>query len=761
MPTAAQPLTQTFIAGRAGFSAIEVLAVVYGDAPAAHPLTLSVHTAEGVELAARTFTVFEHNAVLRLDFPPVPEAAGRLFVLRIEGAGDQRATVWAYDPDGYPAGQLRSGADLAAGDLRFTTFYTLLWEAAGGRLLAELGAALGWALPAGLILFAPGWLILDLLRRRFTPGSAVEAWSLALALSLAAAPLAWQWTTVAGLRWGPVSLSAAYLLSGGVVLARALGRWRSAGRPRPPLTGFAWAWLAVLGVGLAARFLAVRDLAFPMWVDSPHHAVIARLLAETGQVPAGYQPVLPVEAFTYHFGFHVTAVALQWLTGAALPETFLWLGQVLNGLMPLAAGALAQALTGRRGAGLAGAFVVGLVSLFPAYYVSWGRYTQLTGLLVLAPLLLAAWRLGAPALSREQRLGWALMAAGLAAGLALVHYRVLVFFATFVGAVLLVRRGRGLAALLGAGAGAALLAGPWLARLAVHWVWPALQSPSTLAAAEGYNNFPVEYFRSELERVWLGVAGLGLLWGLARRRPAVWALGLWLALTLAVINLGPSSWLVNNNAWAISLFLPGAVLAGWAVAEVQRGAARLAGRPERWRRWLGGALRAGLIGGLAYAGLRGWRAQVAVVNPSTALAAAADAPALAWVAAHTPAEAVFLTNSWHWQGSLWAAPDGGAWLWPLAGRRTTMPPVDYLYQADWEPVVREFNERLAALGDVDAEAPEFLALLREAGVTHVYIGARGGHLKPEAFLASGRYRLLYSNGAAWVFAVLDLTATAE
>jgi hypothetical protein len=62
-----------------------------------------------------------------------------------------------------------------------------------------------------------------------------------------------------------------------------------------------------------------------------------------------------------------------------------------------------------------------------------------------------------------------------------------------------------------------------------------------------------------------------------------------------------------------------------------------------------------------------------------------------------------------------------------------------------------FNQKLVNL--MDANSPEALALFQEAGVTHVFIGARGGSLKPEMFVDSPHYRLLYSNGAAWVFAV--------
>ncbi|MGH2523515.1 MAG: hypothetical protein ACRDH2_13505, partial [Anaerolineales bacterium] len=74
---------------------------------------------------------------------------------------------------------------------------------------------------------------------------------------------------------------------------------------------------------------------------------------------------------------------------------------------------------------------------------------------------------------------------------------------------------------------------------------------------------------------------------------------------------------------------------------------------------------------------------------------------------------------------------------------------DYTYQADWGPEINAFNERASTL--IRSDDPAALALLRSAGVTHVFIGARGGNLKPEMFANSPQYRLVYTNGAAWVF----------
>jgi hypothetical protein len=152
---------------------------------------------------------------------------------------------------------------------------------------------------------------------------------------------------------------------------------------------------------------------------------------------------------------------------------------------------------------------------------------------------------------------------------------------------------------------------------------------------------------------------------------------------------------------------------------------------------------------VAYFALHGLRGQAAIVNPVTTLATADDAEALDWVEAHTSQEAVFWVNAWQWNPDYWSVPDGGAWLWPLLGRRTTMPPLDYNLQRDWFAEVNHLNDQLSRVTDVDA--PEMLALLKSQGVTHVFIGARGGYLKPEMFVNALHYRLVFSNGAARVF----------
>src|SRR5262249_44801224 len=127
----------------------------------------------------------------------------------------------------------------------------------------------------------------------------------------------------------------------------------------------------------------IADLALPPWVDSLHHALLVRIVTETGRIPLSLQPYLPVDESPYHWGYHVMLGAATQLSGLDLPRALLWGGQILNALSALSVCGLAALLWRSRLAGLVAAICTGLLSIMPAYYLSWGRYTQLTGMLLL------------------------------------------------------------------------------------------------------------------------------------------------------------------------------------------------------------------------------------------------------------------------------------------------------------------------------------------------------------------------------------------
>lgn len=763
MPRGDVTIAQTFVAAHTGLSSVEVIAAVYPGAPTTAAFTLHLRDADGRAIATSTFSKVAHNAPLSLNFVPLPDSAGKTYTLQLEGTPDNGTTAWAYSLDGYARGALMENGAPTCGDLRFSTAYAYLWPDTLKDTIASLLRLASQSLPLWLILFAPGLLLLDGLFSSGVPSFSLWVrWGLALALSLSGLPLAWLWISIVGLRWSVGGLWAIYAIAGGAVIWRGLRRWRAIRpaiiRPRPSLHACVLA--LILFVTLVTRLLAARDLAFPAWVDSPHHYTIARVLAENGRVSSSYTPVLPVDHLSYHFGFHALAVTIHWLTSLSLTDTFLLFGQLLQGLMPLSVYTFTILLTARPRAGLLAAFVVGLISLFPGYYLTWGRYTQLTGLLILGPLLGLSWRVLAsgPDGFIPLRVNETVLVGILAGGLCLTHYGLMIPFGTFVLVALAGGKRGDWKRMAAAGAVGGLLTLPWLWRLGAQIVPVALEKPAFLAASADYNAFPWDYFRGGLERGWLLAALVAAGWGLARRDQAVWMTTGWVAVTFAFLNIGSGMWLLPNHAWAIILFLPGVALLGWGGDHWLARTVELTSVGQHWgARTLGLAMCALFVGLLTYAGMQGLRAQVTIVNPVTVLATADDRAALDWVARNTPADAKFLVNGWLWLNGTWANSDGGGWIWPLTARETTLPPSDYLFQSEWWRAVNAFNARAAQIQDWNAL--EALVLLREAGVTHVFIGAKGGYLKPEMFVNRPSYRVVYTNGPVWIFEVTDELAT--
>ncbi len=138
--------------------------------------------------------------------------------------------------------------------------------------------------------------------------------------------------------------------------------------------------VALFGVILVWRFGQIRGLVLPAWVDSVHHALLVRILLEQGTIPQTWAPYLPQVPFYYHFGFHLTAALLAKLTGLAIGQAVLIMGQVWQAVLAWGVYLLGYTLWKNQAKALVAMILVGFVSQMPAYYTAWGRYTLLVGL---------------------------------------------------------------------------------------------------------------------------------------------------------------------------------------------------------------------------------------------------------------------------------------------------------------------------------------------------------------------------------------------
>lgn len=772
-------IQQSFTAGRNGLAEVEVY-VFRPETPAANGrFTLTLASSAGAPIAAQTFSsgALRPGQPLVLAFPPLPDSAGQTYLLTIGGSPQNDAGVWGYTLDAYTDGAARllpgplssDAPQTAVADLRFVTRYRLLWPDAL-RLLGEtLLQQGGLLLLALLFLPLPGCLVLLLARRQWPRLDRAAWWGTAVALGVSLWPLIWFALTLAGGRWTPGSLWAVFVggwvVVAGVWLYGRQGSWgageqRSRVFPSAPLPLRPSAIqktdvlsLLILTLGLALRLLAVRDQAFPLWVDAGRHGLITAVMAHSGQTISSYAPFLPVERFPYHFGFHTLSASLVMMTQRPLPELLLYLGQLLNALAPLAVYTAAWLFTRRRGAAVLAAFCVAVPFFFPAYYATWGRFTQLTGMLVLPVLAGLTWRLAYGA--RRWRRAWWLIGA-LAAGLFLLHFRVFLVYLPFAAVAWGMARGRNGRWLSAAGLLTVALAGVRAVQLA--------RLNDDLAAAvsysiPGYNAFPTSYVEVGWERYFIWLAG-GLLpivlaawmWRRLKGISLAWtavpiALIIWVTLLFVLLageSLGlPETTLINLNSMYITLFAPLAIYLGALLAQFWR---RIDRGPAGLR--LTAVFIAATVGTAVT--LFGARQQLTILNAQTVLAQPADLAGLAWLDANLPPDAKIAVNSWLWLGGTYAGSDGGAWIVPLTRRASSTPPADYIYSAALWTEVNGFNA--AAVDVEDWSAPETAVWLRQQGITHIYVGAKGGFLDPATLARNPALTLLYRQNGVFIFA---------
>jgi hypothetical protein len=514
------------------------------------------------------------------------------------------------------------------------------------------------------------------------------------------------------------------------------------------LIGFAF-----FGLVIAWRLYQAKDLLLPNWVDSQHHYLIIKVILESGGLPGSLSPYLDVPFF-YHYGFHAVTALFTRLSGLEIGEAMLVLGQVLNAAIGLSVYVLGKALwEDWRPAALAG-LLVSFITRMPAYYLSWGRYTLVTGLILL-PLAMAVSIL---ILKKSHSKKTVLTLAVLTAGVILSHYFAAVLLAIFLVILVLVyivpRWKTPLSALSGSSGvfggalGGLLLAAPWLVRVARF---------STASTGIG-SNLPASYdtilASSQWDYIWkllgpannrwlLVPAGIGLVWALTRKKEIHF--GIW-ALILGLLSL-PWSFTIRPfrpDHFAIILFLPAALLASWCFWQIS-----LFLEKRHRKRWVSLTF-LGLI--LAGWTVWGFLLNSDNLNAKTVLVTEDDLEALDWVIENTPEDARFFINTAYWLNNTYRGVDGGGWLLPYSERWSLVPTVFYGYSPDKDEVnkIRQWGERAS---QITTCSEEFWALVRLADLDWIYIREGVGELQPESLENCEDITNSYTNGSVNVYKI--------
>jgi hypothetical protein len=511
---------------------------------------------------------------------------------------------------------------------------------------------------------------------------------------------------------------------------------------------FSFLPLLLLAGILALRFFQARDLAFPPWVDSVHHAFLIRAFLERGGLPADLNPWLPIP-FYYHYAFHSAASIFAFVSGLAPDSVLLVFGQILNAMAALSVYRLSMALRRDPRRALLAMALVGFVAQMPAFYLAWGRYTLLAGM-VLLPLAMAEaveYAIRAPRRANLVRL------AVLTAGVLLAHYLaglLLALFLVLLGCLVLLRRNRRvrIPGLTGAALAGALLALPWLIpmlRNAAPDIRLSLVAPSDPIDTLYFTDYTVYLWKllGPLRNYLFAGLGAGATLAALFRRGPVRVFALWgVLLGLEALPWGLRVAPFRPDHLVIVLFLPLAVLlADRFVALADRLHRRKPALHPRL--WMGTA-----AVGCCLAGI--WDTRT-IVKPATVFADSGDREAVLWAARNTPADSLFLINVTPWQNGLYRGVDGGWWLLPLAGRRTLLPPMIYSFAPqDYVDAVDRTAQEVSLL---DGCTPEFWSIVEANGVDFLYVREDAGGLKPSALSACDGLERAYSDEKVWIFRV--------
>lgn len=585
-------------------------------------------------------------------------------------------------------------------------------------------AALDW-LPAlaaaAALLLIPGTALLRLLWPDRPAHSGLDQLGLAAAAGAALYPPLLAWTDLLGIHLGRNN----FLLpiAGGVAI-HILLTLRNVRRPQPagnapqarlPLRpgAFGLATAIALVALFASRALPVGSLALPLWGDAVHHSALAQLIVDQGGYFSSWQPYADAQSFTYHPGFHTFLAGLYSLTDLDTGRGAIFAGQIMNMLAVVAVAPLASRLSGNRWAGLVAVAVAGFLLEVPQAYTNWSRWTQLAGQMILPAAMLAVWHF----LQRPNlRIG--ALAALLAVGLALTHYRIILLWAIFAAIVwiglALQRRDqsilRNTAALIALACSVALLFAPWALRtwrselarsFTAKLATPATAVPDAVRSYNDATGGPTAYIPLPF---WLLAAGAAAYSARAGRRSGLlvagWSIAVWLAANPGLLGL-PGAGILSNFAINIAAYIPIAAIIGSAAPSST---------------FVSLAVAAAAAYGLAV--------RPADVQPAPhSMAAAPDVRAAQWVRSAIYDDVLIAVNGFvPTPGGYVAGTDGGWWLRVLSGRRTTIPPMQSQAETQPTPDALERVRALASLTDGSLPAEQAVPRLRALGVTHIYVG---------------------------------------
>jgi hypothetical protein len=778
---------QTFVAGFAGLEGFQVLLSPGESGDGNIVMHLRNEAGSTSDLVTVSLPIEDVKAAgyYNFNYTPISGSNRQYYYVLFEIQGSGEVFFTAGPGDSYLQGALYQNNEAVDAQLNFRLSYDL-----GRAAFGLIQLAFYWVgiLLAGVLLFVlPGWAILTIV----FPAASSLPWGarlgIASALAISIYPILFLWTNLVGIRlgslyaFGPIFLGLVWLIWNNVQIFNK--RREAAFRPwlqRIQVSDVTL--LFVIGFIILTRFWAVRSLDAPMFGDSYQHTVIAQLLVDNNGLFNSWHPYSELETFTYHFGFHTLSAVFHWLTKIDLAGSTIWTGQILNVLAVLGLYPLALKIGKSRWAGVVAVFVAGLVSPMPMVYTNWGRYTQLTGQIIMLGAVYLAWQALEKGKPNWKLIGLVAFALG---SLALTHYRILVYAVLFFPAIFLVMGRKTniklfVQTIAGVGFMAGLLFLPWFIRVfggEILALFKAqLATPAQNASSWVGENPIGNLFDYLPPLLWL-LQPIIIGWGLWNRKIGAAVIALWWYLILLATNPNwlnlPGAGALTNFTYFIAAYIPTAILVGSAfgwIVEIGENSAEdphlVTVKKARFNKAVYKVGASSLVL-LLFLPFGTWSSRQRIGDMSISyhsMVARPDLRAASWIRENTTPESIFLVNTMFAYGdSLVVGTDGGWWLPLIAERKTILPPL--VYGTEKGPrgdYISWVNSLPHVINDKGICSPDLQPILKERGVTHVYIGQQQGRVNspnssftPDELLNCGYYQKIYHQDRVWVFAVRE------
>ncbi len=536
-----------------------------------------------------------------------------------------------------------------------------------------------------LLLLLPGWAILSTTGywRKWEP---LQRWFLAPILGIAFWPVLYYTVrfVLPSVRLGLNKLVAILIICGILILIFLRRNWKE----QFLLGKDAIFVLLVLFLTLLSRLIIAYRYPYLAGTDSIHHSLITDLVARTGQLPTSLLPFDSADLNHYHLGLYSLTGSLQILLGISAPQALLWFSQFINGLCGLGIFLLLDRQVSRT-AGIIGMICVGLLSIFPSWFINWGRFTQLASQTILLPTALITWKAISNYREEQKKLekeNWVeiLVAGLLNAGICLLHFRVATFHLCLIVIIVI-------SELIQISKHRCFWRPYFLRVFLILFVTLVLILPTLLSGVQAYltqrdsDSLTVQQTQSLSEQTYyikgdsdtvklskksdwlLAVSSVGLLLGLtkAEYRRLSTTMILWVASLIGISQLFrleiPVLAFVNITAVLLAFYLPAGIGFGIFFELVKLGLNEDAVR----------LLRIPVIGALAIASLIGFYYRIGDLSESRIYMSAEDEKAMDWVKANTETEAVFGVNTLYLNPVIPFGSDAGCWLPVYASRKTT------------------------------------------------------------------------------------------